>query len=417
MKCRLCASERMLSVLDLGAVPPSDRFLTFDELDLPETSYPLHLRLCESCLLLQVPAYVMRDDMAARYPAPAHELSDADARSFFNRAIGDFALGSHSSIVQIGSRDGYLLRHAVEAGIPCLGIEPSANAGTTARALGVPTVTGYFDEGMAEDLYQEYGAADLIVANNMYSHVSDVEGFARALRTLVADYGRISIEVDHALHLVRDRRFDTIDHARLQYYTILTAMRALASGGLTVFDVEPVDLQGDSIRIWARPEEVSAPPGPRVDEILEEERAAGLHTPEGYRELEAHARATRSGLLRFLLDCQDRELSVIGYGTGCYSTVLNYCGIRPDLMSYTVDHDPFRQGCYTSGTRMPVCGPEQIRKDHPDVVVVLPWGPVREPADHLQYIDSWGGRLVFPAPAARTPSAQPYPGLSGSVME
>ena len=400
MNCRLCASPRMRSVLDLGVLPSSERFLCSDELDLPEIGYPLHLRLCEDCLLLQVPESALHTVPADRPPPVARSKRGPEARDFLDRAIGRLGLGSYSQIVQVSSHDGYLLRHAVEAGIPCLGVEASARAGTTARGLGVPTVTAFFDEAVAEDLYREYGPADLVVADHIFSQVQDIHSFVRGLRTLVADHGTISLEIHNALHLVRDKRFDSIDHGRLQYFTVLTAMRALAGGGLMVVDVEPVDTAGGTLRIWARPEETAPAQGPRVEDALAEERNSGIHSAAGYSVLENHARATRAATLRLLLDYRDRDLSVIGYGAEGYSTVLNYCGIRPDLMRYTIDTDPLRQGTYTPGTRVPVRAPEQLHEDHPDVVMVLPWSHPPDPIEHLQYIDSWGGRLVFPPPTA-----------------
>ncbi|MFL1592412.1 class I SAM-dependent methyltransferase [Rhodococcus ruber] len=405
MKCRLCESERLLSVLDLGATPPCERFLAADELDLPETTYPLHLRLCEDCLLLQIPALITPEDTFTEY-AYYSSFSDSwvdHARQFVETAVRNLQLGPDSSIVEVASNDGYLLRHAVAAGIPCLGIEPSVNVGAAARAIGVPTVTAFLDEGLAEDIREEYGPADLVVANNVYAHIPDLLGFTRSLRTLVADDGWISIEVHHALNLVREAQFDTVYHEHFQYYTVLSAMRALATGGLSVVDVELLGTHGGSIRLWARPDEASSSPGARVEAVLEEERRAGLHTTAGYRELEARARSVRRTLLRFLLDCHDQGLSVVGYGApGKGNTLLNYCGIRPDLMAYTVDRNPYKHGRYTPGARIPILPPEQIEKDRPDVVVALPWNLAAELTTQLQYISAWGGRLVFPLPELHT---------------
>ncbi|MFD6676946.1 methyltransferase domain-containing protein [Rhodococcus zopfii] len=405
MRCRLCDSEHLLSVLDLGATPPCERFLLEEHLDLPETTYPLHLRLCEECLLLQIPALITPEDTFTDY---AYFASYSDswvehARRFVEKAAHDLELGSHSSIVEVASNDGYLLRHAVSAGIPCLGIEPSVNVGAAARGIGVPTLTAFLDEGTAEDIRREYGPADLVVANNVYAHIPDLVEFTRALRILVADDGWLSIEVHHALNLVRSAQFDTVYHEHFQYYTVLSAMRALATANLCIVDVEQLDTHGGSIRLWARPEESAGPAGPRLEAVLEQEREAGLHAIQGYTDLEPRAQSIRRELLRFLLDCRDRDLTVVGYGApGKGNTLLNYCGIRPDLMRYTVDRNPYKHGRYTPGVRIPIRPPEDLDKDRPDVVVGLPWNLERELTAQLQPINAWDGRLVFPLPTLHT---------------
>ena len=405
MNCRLCDSERLVSVLDLGATPPCELFLTAEELDLPEVTYPLHLRLCTDCLLLQIPALVTPEDTFTEY-AYFSSYSDTwveHARQFVEQAKSRLGLDRSSSIIEVASNDGYLLQHVIAAGVPCLGIEPSVNVSAAAREAGVPTLTAFLDEDLARGIREEHGPADLVVANNVYAHIPDLRGFTRALRTLVADDGWISIEVHHALNLVTLGQFDTIYHEHFQYYTVLSAQRALAVGDLTVVDVELLDTHGGSIRLWARPTTAADTPNARVSAVLEQERAAGLHDSAGYRDLEPRARAARQELLRFLLDCRQRGLSVVGYGApGKGNTLLNYCGIRPDLVEYTVDRNPYKHGRFTPGTRLPIVEPEQLEKDRPDVVLALPWNLEAELTEQLQFIAEWGGRLVFPLPTLHT---------------
>ncbi|GAB2657783.1 class I SAM-dependent methyltransferase [Prescottella soli] len=405
MKCRLCDSERLVSVLDLGATPPCELFLTTEDLDLPESTYPLHLRLCADCMLLQIPALVTPEDTFTEY-AYFSSYSDTwveHARQFVDQSISRLGLDRSSSIIEVASNDGYLLKHAVAAEIPCLGIEPSINVSTAAREAGIPTLTAFLDEALACGIREEYGPADLVVANNVYAHVPDLRGFTRALRTLVDDDGWISIEVHHALNLVTLGQFDTIYHEHFQYYTVLSAQRALAVGDLTVVDVELLDTHGGSIRLWARPSGAAGAPSPRVAAVLDQERQAGLHDIDGYRHLEPRARTARQELLRFLLDCRRQGLSVVGYGApGKGNTLLNYCGIRPDLLEYTVDRNPYKHGRYTPGTRLPILEPEQLEKDRPDVVLGLPWNLEPELTEQLQFISKWGGRLVFPLPSLHT---------------
>jgi SAM-dependent methyltransferase len=400
--CRLCDSNQLLSVLDLGATPPCEKFLTEDELDLPEPNYPLHLRVCQDCLLLQIPALITPEETFTDY-AYYSSFSDSwveHARTFVTDAVERLGLGRESFVVEVASNDGYLLQHAVAAGIPCLGIEPSVNVGAAARTRGVPTATTFLDEDSAAAVRAEHGAADLVVANNVYAHIPDLLGFTRSLRALLADDGWLSIEVHHALNLISLGQFDSIYHEHFQYYTVQTAMKALATAGLAVVDVELIPTHGGSIRVWARPVETAGPPSERVADVLRVEEAAGLHHVDGYLQLRQRTEKIRHDLLRFLLECRADGKRVVGYGApGKGNTLLNYCGIRSDLLEYTVDRNPYKQGRFTPGVRIPIHDPEMIAKDRPDVVIALPWNLEAELTEQLGYISEWGGRLVFPLPA------------------
>ncbi|PXX58377.1 methyltransferase family protein [Nocardia tenerifensis] len=401
MLCRLCDSERLTSVLDLGATPPCEKFLAAAELDLPESTYPLHLRLCTDCLLLQIPALITPEETFTEY-AYFSSYSDSwvrHAETFVAQAIERLALDADSFVVEVASNDGYLLRHAVAAGIPCLGVEPSVNVGDAARAAGVPTETAFLDEESAARIRAVHRPANLVVANNVYAHVPDLRGFTRSLRALMADDGWLSLEVHHALNLLRLGQFDTIYHEHFQYYTVHSAQRALATANLAVVDVELLETHGGSIRLWARPAELGAVPGERVREVLRLEQDAGLHEAEGYAELRPRTEAVRQDLLRFLLDQRAAGKRVVGYGApGKGNTLLNYCGIRTDLLEYTVDRNPYKHGRFTPGTRIPIHPPERIEQDRPDVVLVLPWNLEAEITEQLRHIASWGGQLVYPLP-------------------
>ena len=401
MRCRLCESNRLLSVLDLGATPPCEAFLTAEQLDLPEPTFPLHLRLCEDCLLLQIPALITPENTFTEY-AYFSSYSDSwvqHAKNFVDAAKTRLGLGIDSFVVEVASNDGYLLQHVVAAGIPCLGIEPSVNVGAAARARGVPTETAFLDERLASGVRAEHGAADLVIANNVYAHIPDLLGFTRSLRGLLADEGWLSIEVHHALNLVSLGQFDTIYHEHFQYYTLLSAMRALATAGLAVVDVDLIRTHGGSLRIWARPGKAAGAPSERVAEVLRIEEAAGLHDVDGYLRLRPRTEAIRHDLLRFLLECRYEGKRVVGYGApGKGNTLLNYCGIRSDLLEYTVDRNPYKHGRFTPGTRIPIHDPALIAKDRPDVVLALPWNLEPELTDQLRYIADWGGQLVFPLP-------------------
>ncbi|MGQ0574121.1 MAG: class I SAM-dependent methyltransferase [Pseudonocardia sp.] len=396
----MCGSPRLRSMLDLGATPPCELFLTADGRDAPEPTYPLHLRVCEGCLLAQLPPLVTPEETFTEY-AYFSSFSTSwveHARRFVDTALT--RVGPAPFVVEVASNDGYLLAHAVARGLRCLGIEPSANVGAAARDKGVPTLTAFLTPATGAAVRAAHGAADLVVANNVYAHIPDVVGFTEGLRALVADDGWVSVEVQHLLTLVQRTQFDTIYHEHFQYYTVRTARRALAAGGLALVDVEQLDTHGGSIRLWARPAEVAGQPSARVIDVLAAEQAAGLHTAAGHEGFAEAVSRVRDDLVAFLIEARRAGRRVVGYGApGKGNTLLNYCGIRPDLLAYTVDRNPYKHGRYTPGTRIPIAEPERIAADRPDYVLVLPWNLRAELVEQLSYVGEWGGKLVFPIPA------------------
>ncbi len=399
--CRLCGSAELLSVVDLGATPPCERFLTAAQLDEPEITYPLHLRVCTSCWLAQIPPLITPEETFTEYAYfSSYSTSWVEhARRFVRGAIDRLGLTGDSFVVEVASNDGYLLRHVVDAGIRCLGVEPSANVGQAAKDAGVPTLTEFLTPETGAAVRAAHGPADLVVANNVYAHIPDVIGFTRGLRALVADDGWVSIEVQHLLTLMEHDQYDTIYHEHFQYYTVGSAQRALAGGGLTLVDVETLPTHGGSIRLWARPAEAAGEPGPRVAELLDREKTAGLFDPSGYAEFAARVARVRRELLAFLIGAAEQGRTVAGYGApGKGNTLLNHCGVRPDLLAYTVDRNPYKHGRFTPGTRIPILPPERLAADRPDYVLVLPWNLREELTAQLSYVGEWGGRLVFPIP-------------------
>jgi hypothetical protein len=392
--CRLCGSGDLASVVDLGATPPCERFLTADRLDEPEVAYPLHLRVCTSCWLAQLPPLITPEDTFTDYAYfSSYSTSWVEhARTF----VAGLRLGRDAFVVEVASNDGYLLRHVVERGVRCLGIEPSVNVGEAARRQGVPTLTDFLTPETARAVAAEHGRADHVVANNVYAHVPDVVGFTEGLRTLVADDGWVTIEVQHLLTLIEQNQYDTIYHEHFQYYTVASAQRALAAGGLRLVDVELLPTHGGSIRLWARP---SGTPTQRVSDVLALEKAAGLHEISGYVDFAARVATVRRDLLGFLIRAAEEGRTVVGYGApGKGNTLLNHCGVRPDLLAYTVDRNPYKHGRFTPGARIPVLEPGRIAADRPDYVLVLPWNLRDELVGQLSYVHEWGGRLVFPIP-------------------
>ncbi len=397
--CRLCGSTRLRSFVDLGATPPCELFLSAEALERPEPTYPLHVRVCEGCLLAQLPALITPEETFTEY-AYFSSFSTSwveHARRFVDAALG--RLGPEPFVVEVASNDGYLLQHVVERGVRCLGIEPSVNVGEAARGKGVPTLTAFLTPETGARVRAEHGPADLVVLNNVYAHVPDVVGFTEGLRALVADDGWVSVEVQHLLTLVARTQFDTIYHEHFQYYTVSTAQRALLSAGLALVDVELLDTHGGSVRLWARPVEVAGEPSAAVRDVLAAEAQAGLRTAQGHDGFAAAVSRVRDDLVAFLIEARRAGKTVVGYGApGKGNTLLNYCGIRPDLLAYTVDRNPYKHGRYTPGTRIPVLAPERIAADRPDYVLVLPWNLRAELTEQLSYVREWGGRLVFPIP-------------------
>lgn len=399
--CRLCGSTSLASVVDLGATPPCERFLTAEQLDEPEVTYPLHLRVCTGCWLAQIPPLITPEDTFTEYAYfSSYSTSWVEhAREYVNGAVERLGLDEGSFVVEVASNDGYLLQHVVERGIRCLGVEPSKNVGEAARERGVPTVTAFLGPETGAAVRAEHGPADLVAANNVYAHIPDVIGFTKGLRALVADDGWVSIEVQHLLTLMEHNQYDTIYHEHFQYYTVASAQRALASGGLSLVDVELLPTHGGSIRLWARPQEVAGEPGERVDRVLAAEKAAGLHELAGYTEFAARVAGVRRDLLRFLVEAAEQGRTVVGYGApGKGNTLLNHCGVRADLLQYTVDRNPYKHGRFTPGARIPILPPERIAEDRPDYVLVLPWNLREELTAQLSFVHDWGGRLVFPIP-------------------
>ncbi|WP_284747795.1 class I SAM-dependent methyltransferase [Amycolatopsis sp. RTGN1] len=399
--CRLCGSTNTASVVDLGATPPCERFLTAEQLDEPEATFPLHLIVCTDCWLAQIPPLIDPDDTFTEY-AYFSSFSTSwveHARRFVDSSVERLGLGEKSFVVEVASNDGYLLKHVVGHGIRCLGVEPSVNVGQAARDAGVPTLTAFLSEETGLRVREEHGPADLVAANNVYAHIPDVIGFTKGLRALVADDGWVSIEVQHLLTLIEKNQYDTIYHEHFQYYTVESARRALATGGLTVVDVELVPTHGGSIRLWARPDAVAGEPSERMTDVLEREKAAGLHELSGYTEFAERVTRVRLDLLKFLIEARNDGKTVVGYGApGKGNTLLNHCGIRTDLLQYTVDRNPYKHGRFTPGTRIPVLPPERIEADRPDYVLVLPWNLREELTEQLSFVGAWGGKLVFPIP-------------------
>jgi C-methyltransferase-like protein/methyltransferase family protein/putative zinc binding protein len=382
--------------------PLCESYLGADSVDSPEVFYPLRVLLCESCLLVQLPAYVSGEHIFSDY-AYFSSYSDswvAHAKRYAIGMIAQLGLTPDSLVTEVASNDGYLLQHFHAAGVPVLGVEPAANVAEAARAKGITTVVQFLGPDTGAAIAAEHGRADLVAANNVFAHVPDIRGFAAGLRALVKDSGLVTLEFPHLLRLIERRQYDTIYHEHFSYLTLLTATRALETAGLRVVDVEELSTHGGSLRVHARPSEVAGEPAERVKSVLEDEAVAGLHTVAGHAGFAADVLKIKSDLLEFLLRAAREGKSVAGYGApGKGNTLLNHCGIRSDLLSYTVDRSPVKQGKFLPGTHIPIHAPDRLAETKPDYVLVLPWNLREELTEQLGYVHDWGGRLVFPIPA------------------
>jgi SAM-dependent methyltransferase len=399
--CRLCGAGLTRTFVDLGMSPLCESYVRADKLDDPEVFYPLHVRVCESCLLVQLPAYVAGEDIFSDY-AYFSSYSDswvAHAKQYAGEMIRRLGLGAGSLVTEVASNDGYLLQHFVAAGVPVLGVEPAGNVAEAAKAKGVRTEVQFLDAETGREIADRYGLADLVAANNVFAHVPDIRGFAAGLRALVKDSGLVTLEFPHLLRLIERRQYDTIYHEHYSYLSLLTSSRVLAGAGLRVVDVDELDTHGGSLRLHARPDESAGEPAGSVKAVLDAEESAGLHTLAGHEGFARQVLQIKSDLVQFLLDAARQGKSVAGYGApGKGNTLLNHCGIRADLLSYTVDRSPVKQGQHLPGTHIPIYAPERLAQTRPDYILVLPWNLRKEISEQLNYVRSWGGRLVFPIP-------------------
>jgi SAM-dependent methyltransferase len=400
--CRLCGNSLTHTFVDLGMSPLCESYIASAQLDEAEVFYPLHVRLCSSCLLVQLPAYVSGEHIFSDY-AYFSSYSDswvAHAKRYSETMISRLSLTPASLVTEVASNDGYLLQHFLAAGIPVLGVEPAGNVAEVARSRGIRTEVEFLGAETGAGIAGRHGQADLVAANNVFAHVPDIRGFAAGLRALVKDTGLVTLEFPHLLRLMERRQFDTIYHEHYSYLSLITASRALGTAGLTVVDVDELSTHGGSLRVHARPQETAGEPTTRVKAVLDLEESAGLHTVAGHEGFAADVLKIKSELLEFLLAAARDGRSVAGYGApGKGNTLLNHCGVRADLLSYTVDRSPVKQGKFLPGTHIPIYAPERLAETRPDYVLVLPWNLKEEISQQLEYIRSWGGRLVFPIPA------------------
>jgi SAM-dependent methyltransferase len=400
--CRFCRAPLTHSLVDLGVSPLCETYVPADRLDAPEAFYPLHAYVCDRCWLVQVRDYVRPEAIFGEY-AYFSSYSDswlAHAAAYVEDVVPRFGLGPGSLVIEVGSNDGYLLRYFIARGIPVLGVDPARNVAAAASARGVPTLTEMFGQRVAEALVAAGRRADLLVGNNVLAQVPDLNDFVAGLARVLAPRGVLTLEFPHLLHLLEQNQFDTIYHEHFSYFCLGTAERVLRAHGLVVFDVDELPTHGGSLRVYAHraggeARAVSA----RVPALLDRERAAGLERLEPYALFREHVHEAKRALLEFLIGVKRAGKRVAGYGApGKGNTLLNYCGIRTDLVECTVDRNPYKQGKFLPGSRIPVFAPTHILETRPDYLLILPWNLREEIMAQMAGIRAWGGRFVVPIP-------------------
>ena len=404
LACRFCDTPLSQTFVNLGMSPLCQTQIPVDRLNHYEPFYPLHAYVCDRCFLVQLDEYVAPDRIFSDQYPYFSSYSDSwveHARRYCEHVQSDYGINTSNFVVELASNDGYLLQHFAEADIPVLGIEPTANTAAAAQKKGIETEVAFFGVDTAESVRKRRGPADLIIGNNVLAHVPDIRDFVGGMKRLLANGGIITIEFPHLLNLIANNQFDTIYHEHFSYLSFITVQTIFAHFGLRIFDVAELDTHGGSLRIYACHEnDDERINSDRVKALIQTETDFGLTSLTTYQAFADRVYATKRDVLRFLVDAKNQGKTIAGYGApGKGNTLLNYCGIGPDFLDYTVDRSPHKYGTWTPGSRIPIYHPDQIRKTRPDYLFVLPWNLVNEIVEQTAYIRAWGGKWVTPIPS------------------
>jgi hypothetical protein len=402
VKCRHCGSELHRPFLDLGSAPPSNAYLTPAALNAPEVWYPLRLLVCEQCWLVQTEDHAGREALFSADYAYFSSFSSSwlrHAQAYVQAMQQRYGLGAQSCVAEVAANDGYLLQYVQQAGIPCYGIEPTASTAAAARAKGIEIVERFFGVELARELAAQGRQADLMAANNVLAHVPDINDFVAGFAVLLKPAGVATFEFPHLLRMVRECQFDTAYHEHYSYLSLGSVQRIFAANGLQVIDVEQLPTHGGSLRVHAQRSGGPRTPAPAVAELLAVERAAGMEGIDFYASFQPEALRIKRELLSFLLQAQREGLKVGAYGAAAKgNTLLNFAGVRPDLLPYVVDLNPAKQGHCMPGSRIPIVNEAHLQADRPDRVLILPWNLRDEITTQLAYIRDWGGQFVTAVP-------------------
>jgi hypothetical protein len=401
-KCRSCGAPLTRTLVDLGLSPLANSYVPMNSAARQDRFYPLHARVCDRCLLVQVDDVVPADEIFSAEYAYFSSYSAtwlAHCEAYARMARDRFRLGRDTLVVEIASNDGYLLQYFVAMGIPVLGIEPTANTAAVAESRGVPTLVEFFSEGLARRLASEGRRPRLVCSANVLAHVPDINDFVAGIATLLQGDSVYTVEFPHLLNLISEVQFDTIYHEHYSYLSLLAIERIFAAAGLRVFDVESLPTHGGSLRVYACLDSATHPRAARVEEVRAREKEAFLDRPEGYTGFDARVRAVRESLLRFLAQARSQGKTIAGYGAAAKgNTLFNYCGIGPQQIPFVVDKNPAKQNTLLPGSRIPVRPVEALRENRPDYVLILPWNLKAEIAQQLDDLRRAGTRFVTAVP-------------------
>ena len=403
--CRFCGAELTHTFVDLGRSPLSNSFLSAEQLRLMEPHYPLHVYVCTQCLLVQLQEFETAENIFSDYLyfSSFSDLWLRHCATHAARMTTDLRLGPASLVVEVASNDGCLLQCFKARGVNVLGVEPAANVARVAEQNGIPTKVAFFGTETARDLAASGRSADLICANNVLAHVPDLNDFVAGFKLLLKPTGTITLEFPHLLNLIEQRQFDTIYHEHCSYFSLLVANAVFARHGLAVFDVDRLETHGGSLRIHAcHAEDTSRGRTARFDAVLADERAAGLGDLATYDRFAETVIDLKCEVLEFLVTARRERKVVVGYGAPAKgNTLLNYCGVGPELIRFTVDRSPHKQGRYLPGVQIPIYAPERIFEAKPDYVFILPWNIQNEIIEQMSAVREWGGKFVVPIPRLR----------------
>lgn len=402
MKCRHCHAPLVHSFLDLGFAPPSNAYLAADALKRPEKYYPLRVMVCEQCWLVQTEDFTQADDLFNHEYAYFSSTSSgwlAHAETFARKMTRQLGLNRQSMVLEIASNDGYLLKNFVQANVPCLGIEPTGSTAAAAEALGIPVLREFFGEALGRRLAQNGQSADLIAGNNVYAHVPDINDFTRGLKAALKPAGTITLEFPHLMQLVKHTQFDTVYHEHFSYLSLLTVSRIFAAAGLRVFDVEELSTHGGSLRVFGVHDEDTRATTFSVENLIQQETAAGLRSLETYQAFQARADSVKDKLLSFLIEQKRSGKTIAAYGAAAKgNTLLNYAGIKGDLLPYVCDAARAKQDKFMPGSHIPILPPYALRKNPPDFLLILPWNIAPEVRQQNAALADRGTRFVTAVP-------------------
>lgn len=402
MNCRHCKALLTQTFVDLGFAPPSNAYLTAADLTRPERYYPLKVMVCERCWLVQTVDYAAADELFSADYAYFSSTSTgwlAHAKRYSEAMIARLSLTQSSFVIEIACNDGYLLRNFVAAGIPCLGIEPTASTAAAAEKLGIPVRREFFGEALGQRLAEQGKQADLIAGNNVYAHVPDINDFTRGLKAALKPAGTITLEFPHLMRLIEHVQFDTIYHEHFSYLSLYSAQRIFAAAGLRLFDVEELPTHGGSLRLYGCHADDARATSPAVDALLREEERRGLRTPETYQAFQPRADRIKNDLLRFLIEQKAAGRSVAAYGAAAKgNTLLNYAGVKPDLLPFVCDAAAAKQGKFMPGSHIPILPPEALQQRRPDFLLILPWNIADEVRTKQAALAAQGTKFVTAVP-------------------